>query len=97
MKIEQNLTLIKSLASDMEKYHKQYQKILNNEANNDRIAFKYISQRENPNGSSDRIAGILNNERNVLGMMPHPERAAESLLGSNDGLNIFKSILLGLS
>ena len=60
----------------------------------DRIAFRYIEGEEtNPNGSLDRIAGILNQKRNVLGMMPHPERAVESLLGSSDGLNIFKSII----
>ena len=41
----------------------------------------------------DRIAGIINSKRNVLGMMPHPERATESILGSKDGLEIFKSLL----
>ncbi len=41
----------------------------------------------------DRIAGILNKKRNVLGMMPHPERAAESILGSSDGLAIFESVI----
>ena len=59
----------------------------------DRIAFRYVNNNVNPNGSTDRIAGILNNKRNILGMMPHPERAAESILGSEDGLKIFKSIL----
>ena len=63
----------------------------------DRIAFRYTKGKKgNPNGSTDRIAGILNKERNVLGMMPHPERASESVLGSEDGLNIFKS-MLGIS
>ncbi len=58
------------------------------------VAFRYTDGKEgNPNGSMNRIAGILNKEKNVLGMMPHPERAAESLLGSQDGLNIFTSIL----
>jgi phosphoribosylformylglycinamidine synthase len=55
----------------------------------DRIAFTY---RDNPNGSIEDIAGILNERRNVLGMMPHPERAAESILGSTDGLAIFESL-----
>jgi phosphoribosylformylglycinamidine synthase len=55
------------------------------------IAFTYYS--ENPNGSIANIAGIFNKKRNVLGMMPHPERASESILGSVDGLNIFRSIL----
>ena len=60
----------------------------------DRIAFRYSKGKKgNPNGSTDRIAGILNNKRNVLGMMPHPERAAEAILGSEDGLYIFKSMI----
>ena len=58
---------------------------------NRQIAFKYHSQ--NLNGSVSNIAGIFNNEKNVLGMMPHPERASDLVLGSDDGLNIFKSIL----
>lgn len=60
----------------------------------DRIAFRYTNGKDgNPNGSMDSIAGILNKERNVLGMMPHPERAAEDMLGSGDGLGIFESII----
>ena len=55
----------------------------------DRIAFKY---EKNPNGSMEDIAGIFNKSKNVLGMMPHPERASEILLGSADGLAIFNSI-----
>tara|TARA_Y100001970_G_scaffold133010_1_gene164088 strand:- start:664 stop:1323 length:660 start_codon:yes stop_codon:yes gene_type:complete len=57
---------------------------------NDQIAFKYD---ENPNGSIDNIAGILNKQRNVLGMMPHPERASESILGSKTGIKIFESLI----
>lgn len=56
----------------------------------DRVAFRYL---DNPNGSLRSIAGILSRERNVLGMMPHPERATEPLLGSSDGLGIFRSIV----
>lgn len=56
----------------------------------DRVLFRYVD--DNPNGSADDIAGILNVERNVLGMMPHPERAAEGLLGGDSGLAIFQSI-----
>jgi len=56
----------------------------------DRIAFRYV---ENPNGSLRDIAGILNAQRNVLGMMPHPDRAAEPLMGSSDGLVIFRSLV----
>ncbi|MCK9484087.1 MAG: phosphoribosylformylglycinamidine synthase subunit PurQ [Candidatus Marinimicrobia bacterium] len=65
----------------------------------ERIAFQYcdskgeINAAANPNGSKLNIAGILNEEKNVLGMMPHPERAAESILDSEDGLGIFKSLL----
>ncbi len=57
---------------------------------NNQIAFQYL---ENPNGSCDDIAGIFNSDKNILGMMPHPERASEFLLGSNDGIKIFESML----
>ena len=56
----------------------------------DRIVFRYL---DNPNGSLRDIAGILNAERNVMGMMPHPERAADPLMGSTDGLAILNSII----
>jgi len=56
----------------------------------DRIVLRYL---ENPNGSMRNIAGILSEDRNVMGMMPHPERAADSLMGSTDGLFILKSLL----
>lgn len=55
----------------------------------DRVAFRYI---ENPNGSERDIAGILNAGRNVLGMMPHPERASDPLMNSTDGLVILRSV-----
>jgi len=55
----------------------------------DRIAFRYVS---NPNGSARDIAGILNEGRNVLGMMPHPERAADPAMGSVAGLSILRSM-----
>ena len=45
-----------------------------------------------PNGARSNIAGICNRERNILGMMPHPERACEDLLGSSDGREIFRSL-----
>ncbi|MHC9532635.1 phosphoribosylformylglycinamidine synthase subunit PurQ [Dellaglioa sp. BT-FLS60] len=57
---------------------------------NKQIVFRY---EDNPNGSIDDIAGIINERGNVLGMMPHPERAIEALLGSTDGLNLFKSMV----
>lgn len=56
----------------------------------DRIAFRYV---DNPNGSVRDIAALLNRERNVMGIMPHPERASEPLMGSIDGLVIFKSLV----
>ncbi len=56
----------------------------------DRVAFRYV---DNPNGSLRDIAGILSRERNVLGMMPHPERAADPLMRSTDGLAVMKSIV----
>jgi len=54
-----------------------------------RVAFRYV---DNPNGSMRNIAGVLSKGRNVLGMMPHPERAADPLMGSTDGLAIFESM-----
>ena len=51
----------------------------------------------NPNGALAAIAGICNRERNVVGLMPHPERAVESALGSTDGLVIFRSMVESLS
>jgi len=69
----------------------------------DRIAFRYstpdgqISAEANPNGSLNHIAGILNKGRNVLGMMPHPDRSSEALLGSADGYKIFQSMLHALA
>jgi phosphoribosylformylglycinamidine synthase len=57
---------------------------------NDQIVFTYTN--DNPNGSIENIAGIINKQGNVLGMMPHPERAVEELLGSEDGLKLFQSM-----
>jgi phosphoribosylformylglycinamidine synthase I len=56
----------------------------------DRVTFRY---RENPNGSMRNIAGILSAGRNVMGLMPHPERAADALMGGTDGLTILESVL----
>ncbi len=66
---------------------------------NDQILFKYsdengdITELANPNGSLMNIAGICNNDRNVFGMMPHPERASDSELNNQDGKLLFESIL----
>ncbi len=70
---------------------------------NGRIVFRYASESgqvndtSNPNGSVDSIAGIMNETGNVMGMMPHPERASENLLGSHDGYGIWKSLLTSLN
>jgi phosphoribosylformylglycinamidine synthase I len=69
----------------------------------DRIAFRYatpdgaVAPAANPNGSLGNIAGILSENRNVLGMMPHPDRSSEQLLGSADGWTIFASMLTALA
>jgi len=60
----------------------------------DRVAFTYA---QNPNGSMGDIAGVLSGNRRVLGMMPHPERAAEGLHGSTDGAAIFASLMGGMA
>ncbi|MGE5567680.1 MAG: phosphoribosylformylglycinamidine synthase subunit PurQ [Rhodospirillales bacterium] len=60
----------------------------------DRVVFRYT---RNPNGSMHDIAGILNEGRNVLGMMPHPERACEPLMGSTDGLVVLQSMAAALA
>jgi len=68
----------------------------------DRIAFRYatpsgaVDAQANPNGSLENIAGVLNEGRNVLGMMPHPDRSSENLLGSADGLLLFQSMAQSL-
>jgi phosphoribosylformylglycinamidine synthase len=68
-----------------------------------RIVFRYctvdgqVTAESNPNGSIGNIAGICNARGNVLGMMPHPERACEPLLGSEDGLTIFRSAIQALT
>jgi len=69
----------------------------------DRIVFRYatesgaVTPEANPNGSLGNIAGILNAKRNVLGMMPHPDRSSEKLLGSADGWKIFASMIEALA
>ncbi len=60
----------------------------------DRIAFRY---RDNPNGSTADVAGVLGARRNVLGLMPHPERAIAPELGGSDGLPLFRSLLEALA
>ncbi|MDE1987900.1 MAG: phosphoribosylformylglycinamidine synthase subunit PurQ [Alphaproteobacteria bacterium] len=61
-----------------------------------RVVFRY-AEGENPNGSSRNIAGILNEKRNVLGLMPHPERVCDPLLGGTDGRAMFESLIESVS
>jgi phosphoribosylformylglycinamidine synthase len=68
-----------------------------------RVIFRYcdgqgqITDEANPNGALNNIAGLCNESRNVVGLMPHPERACEAALGSADGLVLFQSVLMSLS
>jgi len=72
---------------------------MNNLKKNNQIIFKYCNSNgevldsSNPNGSLENIAGICNKEKNIFGMMPHPERAADVLLSNTDGVALFKSIM----
>jgi phosphoribosylformylglycinamidine synthase I len=66
---------------------------------NAQVVFRYVDKdgkatdEANPNGSQENIAGIVSAKKNVLGMMPHPERASEDILGSKDGIKIFESMV----
>lgn len=77
--------------------------ILNELEVNQQILLRYcsadgqITPEHNPNGSRDNIAGVMNKQGNIFGLMPHPERASEKLLGSDDGKYIFQSIIESLS
>ncbi len=70
---------------------------------NGQVVFRYcdaegrVTRESNPNGSARNIAGICNRGRNILGLMPHPERCSEPLLGNTDGLAIFKSIVASMA
>ena len=74
-------------------------KHLNELKENNLIAFKYcdeegdINDQSNPNCSLDNIAGIYNLRKNILGMMPHPERMIDTLISNTDGVNLFSSLL----
>ncbi|MCB0978459.1 MAG: phosphoribosylformylglycinamidine synthase subunit PurQ [Acidimicrobiales bacterium] len=68
--------------------------MLNQLRENDQVVLRYV---DNPNGSVDDIAGITNEGRNVVGLMPHPERAISPLLGSDDGLPLLSSLLAAAS
>ncbi|MER2108549.1 MAG: phosphoribosylformylglycinamidine synthase subunit PurQ [Solibacillus sp.] len=101
LKVENNNTLFTSqyeagevinipIAHGEGNYYCDEQTLANLKANN-QIAFTYAG--DNPNGSLEDIAGITNEAGNVLGMMPHPERAANEIVGGADGLKLFKSIV----
>ena len=100
LKVSTNNSLFTSLYKKNETIkmpiaHKQGNYFANNDLlkelkDNDQIAFKYTN---NPNGSCHDIAGIFNKHKTILGMMPHPERASELILGSENGVKIFQSIL----
>ena len=72
---------------------------LNKLKNENLIAFQYcdingnISDQSNPNGAVENIAGIYNSKKNILGMMPHPERMVDNLISNTDGINLFASIM----
>lgn len=63
---------------------------------NRQVAFRY-TEASDPNGSIGRVAGVLDASKRILGMMPHPERASESILGSDDGLKLFRSALAAMA
>ena len=66
---------------------------------NNLLAFKYcdekgnINNQSNPNGAINNIAGIYNSKKNILGMMPHPERMVDKIISNTDGVNLFSSLL----
>lgn len=97
-RFEQDQTIKLPIAHQSGNYYAE-DKVIQELEDNNRIIFKYcdeegnISEDSNPNGSINNIAGIINKEGNVLGMMPHPERAMEDILESTDGVEIFKSLL----
>ncbi|KRM89741.1 phosphoribosylformylglycinamidine synthase subunit PurQ [Liquorilactobacillus vini] len=103
LKVENNQTIFTQLYQQAEQiklpiahadgsYYADQATLAELEANH-QVVFRYVG--ENPNGSLHEIAGITNRRGNVLGMMPHPERAVEALLGNTDGLRLFKSLLTG--
>jgi len=94
-----NKNIIKLAIAHNEGNYFANENFLKNLEDKDLIAFKYcdkkglISKDSNPNGSSNNIAGILNSEKNILGMMPHPERLIDPMLSGEDGSIMFESLL----
>lgn len=97
MKSKTGVSLKIPVAHGEGRYHADAETLDNLEQNN-QILYKYVSvdgiedETYNPNGATRHIAGICNDKRNVFGMMPHPERACNSLIGNTDGIKVFKEI-----
>ena len=96
---EENKPLMVPIAHGEGRYHAD-EKTLNELVENNQIIYKYcdasgnITDAANPNGTALNIAGICNKERNVFGMMPHPERACSDKLNNTDGITVFKTLFL---
>ena len=97
-KYDQNQVLKFNIAHNEGNYFTNPDHIKNLEDKN-LIPFKYcdekgnIDEKNNPNGSLNNIAGIFNDKKNILGMMPHPERMVDQIISSDDGINLFTSLL----
>ena len=98
-KISQNKKILRIPISHGEGYYIADENAIKRLEDNNQIILKYsnsagdITDKSNPNGSVNNIAGIINKKGNILGMMPHPEKAAEKILGSKDGQLLFQSIV----
>ena len=98
-KINKNKKILKSPISHGEGNYIADENVIKRLEDNTQIILKYsnssgeITEKSNPNGSVNNIAAITNNKGNILGMMPHPEKAAEKILGSEDGQLLFQSIM----
>jgi phosphoribosylformylglycinamidine synthase subunit PurQ / glutaminase len=96
--LEQDKTYKIPIAHAEGRYYADAKTLKSLEENN-QIIFKYctangvINEASNPNGATNNIAGICNEKRNVIGLMPHPERASESILGNIDGFKMFQSVI----
>ncbi len=98
LKYKKNQILKMNIAHNEGNYFTNLKHLEEMEKNN-LIAFKYcdekgnINNQSNPNGAINNIAGIYNNKKNILGMMPHPERMVDKLISNTDGVNLFSSLL----
>lgn len=99
--LDLNVALKIPIAHAEGRYHAD-EKTLDALENNDQVLFRYctpegdVTPEANPNGAARNIAGICNERRNVFGMMPHPERASEAVLGNLDGRGLFESLLVSV-